>query len=217
MNVIQGKQLINWNRAAICERLAGFQRLVVDLGTGAGDYVYHLAKANPQNLYIGIDAAAEAMAPAAARAAKKPCRGGLTNLIYVVASAEALPMALEGLVDQVTVVLPWGSLRDGLVLGDGPILTELRRICKPGATIEVTLTYSESYEGATMMDRGLPSLNLSSFRVGLSGLYGARGLELRKMATVGNEEIKGIPSVWAKKLAYGRKRAFYQWTARVLR
>ena len=46
-------------------------------------------------------------------------RGGVPNVAFVVASAEALPGELAGTVERLTVNLPWGSLlRGALALAD---------------------------------------------------------------------------------------------------
>src|SRR5690349_12984816 len=89
---------------------------VVDVGTGDGRYAYHLAAADPARLVIGIDALEAPMGEIAARAARKPARGGRPNLLLVRAAIEALPAELHGVADEVSVQLPWGSLLEGIVL-----------------------------------------------------------------------------------------------------
>jgi 16S rRNA (adenine(1408)-N(1))-methyltransferase len=84
--------------------------VVVDIGTGDGRFVLATARAEPRALVIGLDADASRMSEASRRAARKPGKGGLPNALFVVAAAESLPCELDGLVDAVTIQLPWGSL-----------------------------------------------------------------------------------------------------------
>jgi 16S rRNA (adenine(1408)-N(1))-methyltransferase len=87
---------------------------------------------------VGLDAAPDGMRKAAARAAARPDRGGLPNALFVWAAAERLPTALRA-VDELHVLMPWGSLLRGL-LGDDPALRRgLAAAARPGAAFLLTL------------------------------------------------------------------------------
>jgi 16S rRNA (adenine(1408)-N(1))-methyltransferase len=84
--------------------------VVVDIGTGSGTALLRRAAREPQTLFFALDADASAMAEASRRSARRSRRGGLTNVVFVVAAAETLPGDLSGMADEVTIALPWGSL-----------------------------------------------------------------------------------------------------------
>jgi 16S rRNA (adenine(1408)-N(1))-methyltransferase len=68
------------------------------------------ARREPNTFFIGVDAAADNLREASDRAHRQPARGGVGNLAFVAAAANDLPGDLAGIADEVTVVLPWGSL-----------------------------------------------------------------------------------------------------------
>ena len=116
---------------------AAYDRVLLDVGTGDGKHVLQVARERPDTLVIGLDAAPEAMRRSAARAAAKPARGGLPNAVFVWASAERLPPDLRD-VDELHVLMPWGSLLRGL-LDDSPLRRDLAAAARPGAAFVVTL------------------------------------------------------------------------------
>nr|AAB08724.1 16S ribosomal RNA methylase [Streptoalloteichus hindustanus] len=72
-----------------------------------------------------------------AKAAAKPAKGGLPNLLYLWATAEKLP-PLTG-VGELHVLMPWGSLVRG-ILGSSPeMLRGLAAVCPPDAAFLVAL------------------------------------------------------------------------------
>jgi 16S rRNA (adenine(1408)-N(1))-methyltransferase len=97
-----------------------------------------VARNHPENLVVGLDASADAMRRTAARAAAKPGRGGLPNALFVWAAVEQLPAELTG-VDEVHVLMPWGSLLRALVAPDEIVLAGVAAACVPGARFLVTL------------------------------------------------------------------------------
>jgi len=90
-------------------------------------------------LHIGIDAVASAMAEASRRAAAKPARGGVDNALFLHASLEALPGALAGLADAITVNYPWGSLLRAAVMPDAVLLANLAALARPPATLDILI------------------------------------------------------------------------------
>ena len=74
------------------------------------------AAADPAALVLGLDASREGMLHAAVRAGRPRKHGALANARFVVAAAEALPPELDGLVGELTVHFPCGSLLRGLLV-----------------------------------------------------------------------------------------------------
>lgn len=131
---VLGKVVEDVNLAVLREQ---YGRVLLDVGTGDGKHVLTVAREQPGTLVVGLDAAPDRMRKAAARAAAKPARGGLPNAVFVWASAEKLPPDLRD-VDELHVLMPWGSLLRGL-LDDSPLRRDLAAAARPGAAFVVTL------------------------------------------------------------------------------
>lgn len=170
--------------------------MIVDVGTGDGAHVLRLARERPQALVIGIDANADALREASARATRKPSRGGVTNVIFARLALEEMPGDLEGLATELTVLLPWGSLLRAVAAGE---VSTLRRTCRAGARVRVVFGY-----GAEDGTLGLPAID----RARLEAAYRHAGFEVtcRPLADIGS-----VSTTWAKKLAFsGKARPFVE-------
>lgn len=204
MRIVQGKQLVEYDRTAIAERVAAASRVVVDVGTGDARTAYRLAKANPDWLIVGVDPAWQRMVPTAVRSGRKPAKGGTPNLLLVCASAEAAPAELHGIADEVLALMPWGKLLRGVVLGEADVCGGLRGIARTGATLEVTVGTSIWREPVPLEIRDLPELTADHIDAVLSGRLAEVGWRVDHVQLVaGGDASEGaLPrtSSWAKRL-----------------
>lgn len=205
MLVVRGRELVELDRSDLERALAPYRRLVLDVGTGDGRFAYAHAKRHPDRFVIGMDPAREQMREVSSRALRKPARGGLPNVMYVLASAEMPPEELLGLADEVHVVLPWARLMVGLVLAHPDVLAGLRALAAPGAAIELTLGADVWADPVPIEARDLPELTEEYARTTLAPAYAAAGLPIVEARMLSNEEIAAIPSSWARRLAHGRR------------
>ena len=139
---------------------------MIDLGTGDGRFVLATAAAEPATLVIGIDASADAMAEASARAARSPRRGGLPNALFVAAAAEAPPAELLGIASRVVVQLPWGSLLRGALALDEEVARGIAGLVAPGGRVEVLLAPATKDRLAPAVDVGERLANGARDRLG---------------------------------------------------
>jgi 16S rRNA (adenine(1408)-N(1))-methyltransferase len=181
-----------------------YAKTAVDVGTGDGRFAYHLASADPRRLVIGIDPLEEPMGEVAAKAARKPAKGGRSNLLLVRAAVEALPVELQGAADEVSVQLPWGSLLEGIVLAHADVLGGLAGLCRPGARVMVTLNGEIWLDSTPARYEHLPVptpeyvadvVAAGMARVGIS-------IDAARYSTA--EEAKALPTTWARRLGHGR-------------
>jgi 16S rRNA (adenine(1408)-N(1))-methyltransferase len=93
-----------------------------------------MAREHPTWFCLAIDASADAMRRISLRAGRKPSRGGAPNVRFVRAAVEALPRALDGIADEVTVYYPWGSLRRALIEPHPESLRRITRLGRSGAS-----------------------------------------------------------------------------------
>ena len=158
------------------------------------------AAARPDLLVIGVDADARSMIEASRRAARATRRGCLSNALFVVAAAEALPAELDGRADALTVHFPWGSLLRGLLDADPAIVAGMARVTRPGATVTLLLSLTER-------DRSIGPGSLDERTLAaLAPRYAAHGLLLRQARRPTVEEIAHAHSSWAKRLRAGLSR-----------
>ena len=113
--------------------------VIVDIGTGDGRFVYQSARQNPNKFYIGIDPNVSPLEKISEKIHRKPAKGGAPNVLFIQAAVEDLPPELDGVADEVHVHFPWGSLLRAVSTGDIEVLSNVRRICSPGALLEVVI------------------------------------------------------------------------------
>jgi 16S rRNA (adenine(1408)-N(1))-methyltransferase len=80
--------------------------------------VLRLARACPDALAIGVDAAAAGLRQASRRAHRPLRKGGLPNVMFLVADATEALTAFDGKAGEVRITLPWGSLLRDVLRGE---------------------------------------------------------------------------------------------------
>ncbi|WP_035302981.1 16S rRNA (adenine(1408)-N(1))-methyltransferase KamB [Actinokineospora inagensis] len=138
MRRVTGKQVVQVDRAEFAALRGRYTAALLDVGTGDGKHALHLARAHPDLLVIGLDAATDNMRRAATKAAASPKKGGLPNLLYLWAAAEQPPAELSD-ITEVHVLMPWGSLLRGVLGSDPAMLTALAALCAPDTPFLITL------------------------------------------------------------------------------
>ncbi len=138
MRQVVGNNTIDVDAAAFAELRAPYRRTILDIGTGDGKHVLTVARKQTSTLVIGLDANADAMRRSATRAAARSARGGLPNAMFVWAAVEQLPAELRD-IDEVHVLMPWGSLLRAFLTPDVAVLDGIAAVCAPAARFLVTL------------------------------------------------------------------------------
>ena len=187
VEAILGKLTRSMDAVEFSCRMAGYNEILVDLGTGDGKFVVQAARKTPGLFAIGVDASRENL--------RETSRSAPGNALFVIANACALPAELTGQATWLTVNFPWGSLRDGLLSGDPGLLDGLRALLRPGALVEVRLNASALAEAGWELDAGGQQVYEALLGAGL------RALPPRRMDANG---LRACPTTWAKRLAYGR-------------
>ena len=187
METIRGKTSLDLDLTQLNERLANYNRIFLDLGTGDGRYVHHLAERNPNHFIIGVDSCRENL--------NEYSRAKLPNLLFVIANAQSLPHELHGLASHVTINFPWGSLLDGLLTADPCLMRGLESISSPHASFEVRLNGGALAEEGWTLEDGAEKIYNNLFRFGWH-------VDTPRLMEV--HELRIFPTTWAKRLAYGR-------------
>ena len=187
MEIIRGKQTSLMDAAALAERIQRYDTIHIDIGTGDGRYVQHVAQAHPNVFVIGIDACRENLAETSRRTS--------ANTLYVIANAEALPSELDGLAAHITINFPWGSLLQGLLVEDAGLIAGLRMLARPEATIDVRLNGGALAEAGWELEAGAERVQ---------AVLSVNGFTMRASRAMMMSELKVFPTTWAKRIAYGR-------------
>lgn len=184
--------------AVLRDRHAG---VLLDVGTGDGKHVLHVARQRPDLLVVGLDASVDALRKTSAKAGARAERGGLPNVVFVRSAAEQLPAGLTG-VTEVHVLMPWGSLLRG-TLGEGPVLEAVAAACTPGAPFLVTLNlHAWRPPVPEVGDSAEPDPR--SALAGLAPRYAAAGWHLAEAAYLDDAGIAALATSWTKRLGSSR-------------
>ena len=187
METIQGRRSLDLDLTGLNDRFAKYTRVLLDLGTGDGRYVRYLAERNPRWFIIGVDSCRENL--------HEHSRTKLSNMLFVIASAQDLPHELNGSISHITINFPWGSLLESLLAGDSKLIRGLESISRANAALNVRLNGSALVEVGKTLEAGTDRI--------FYNLLGA-GWQLEHPALMDACALKQFPTTWAKRLAFGR-------------
>lgn len=205
VRVVRGREVVDVAASELADVLRGYSGLTIDVGTGDGRFAYVHARRNPQRFVVGLDPSRERLRETSSRALRKPSRGGVPNVMFVWASAEQPPAELEGLADEVYVILPWGKLLRGVVRGEPEVLAGLRALSAPHAALRVVLGADVWSEPVPVEVRDLPELTLEYLGTVLTTAFAAHGLRVARVYELPRDEIERLRSSWARRLSHGRE------------
>ncbi len=206
VEIIRGKNTFFLNKTEFISLLQSYQDVIVDLGTGDGKFIYELAKKNSQTFFIGIDADRNGLIEYSHKITRKPSKGGLCNVVYLISNVNNLPDDLAEIANEVWIILPWGSLLQAVVLGEAEFIQNISKIAKKTGSIHTFVNYDLQYEANEITKLGLPNLTIEYLETTLAPKYNNYGLFFSKSENLSNEEMTKIPSTWARRLGFGRPR-----------
>jgi len=187
METIRGKTSLELDLNGLEERLAGYHRIILDLGTGDGRYVRTLADKHPDWFMIGVDSCRENL--------REYSRTKLQNMLFVIASAQDLPTELDGLISHITINFPWGSLLESLLMDDSNLLRRLEFISRSATSIDLHLNGGAMAEAGTDLETGAEQV--------YNNLIRSRW-QIERPAIMNANALRSFPTTWAKRLAFGR-------------
>ena len=204
MEVIKGKRTFQMGPAEFRKLVSGYPRVIVDIGTGDGKFVYEMSRAHPEWFYIGIDPARENLEEYSAKIYRKPNKGGLSNALYLIASVEDLPTELEGLAEVIYINFPWGRLLEAVILADQQMLLNVAMISNPGASMEMLINTGIFRSPIPIRVQGLPELTLDYIDRILVPAYAKADITIVQRRALSEKGMTEVRTTWAKRLAYGK-------------
>jgi len=187
METIRGRTPLDLDLTQLHERVASYNRIILDLGTGDGRYVHCLAERNPNWFIIGVDSCRENL--------HEHSRARLPNMLFVIASAQNLPVELNRLVSHITINFPWGSLLESLLTDDSRLMHGLEIISSSAASVDIRLNGGALAEAGWTLESGAERIHNNLLQA---------GWQINAPVTMNADALRSFPSTWAKRLAFGR-------------
>ena len=204
MKILRSSKEIEISKSEFLEILSGYNRFVIDIGTGQGAFVYHNALYNKECFYIGLDACADSMKKYSIKQYKKRIK----NLVYVVMNAQNIDDILFEKFSEIYINLPWGSLLEGIFNEDLNVIKSISMLCKRNCKINICFSYDERFEEREIVKRNLPKINEECFADRFKLMYKKYGIDIKSFDCVSKEELK-FESKWKYVLNSSRNRMFY--------
>lgn len=190
--------------------------MIVDIGTGDGRFVYQSARRNPNKFYIGIDPNVRPLEKISEKIHRKPAKGGAPNVLFIQSAVEDLPAELDGVAGEVHVHFPWGGLLRAVATGDTSALQNIRRICSPGALLEVVLGLDPVRDQSQIERLELPVLSLDHIDQVLVSRYASAGFEVFERGMLPADQWPEFDTSWAKRLQGNEHRTITYLIARAV-
>jgi 16S rRNA (adenine(1408)-N(1))-methyltransferase len=194
MRYVVGRNISELDSDKLRRRVAPYGHVILDVGTGGGTALLRRARRAPEVYFIGIDAAAERMREASHRGARLIERGGTPNASFIAAAADELPGGLASIGDEVSVVLPWGSLLKGVLAADEVVVGRLVGLLRDGGRLELLLSVVESDNAVEA-----PPLNEEGAKA-LAAAYERFGLATEEVRLAEKSDIDRLGSSWGHRL-----------------
>ena len=187
METIRGRMSHDISSVELSERIAHYNQIQLDLGTGDGRFVRWMADRQKDTFFIGVDACRENL--------RATSRIKLPNAMFVIASAQALPFELNGLASQININFPWGSLLASLLNNDVSLIQGLLSITRPYAKLKIHLNGEALTTAGWMLEAGADQMETN---------LNTSGWVTRSGSCLTGHELRSIPTTWAKRLVFGR-------------
>jgi hypothetical protein len=199
--------LVGPDDAELAGRLASAGRVVADLGCGDGKRSLRLAVADPAALVIGIDAETTRLGRALAAAR----RHRLANLFFLAWSMDRPLPALAGRCAEISVIMPWGSLLDGVLGANEEVLGNVLALGQPGAVLDAVIN-CRPWDAPDALDKKLASTpEPTEERISaLRRQYAAVGWQLDPLsprdpaAWLTDRQARDLGSSWASRVVAAR-------------
>jgi 16S rRNA (adenine(1408)-N(1))-methyltransferase len=184
----------------LAEAVAAAGRVLVDVGCGDGRHTVRWAERRPDALVVGLDAETTRLDRAVAAARKRKLA-----VAFVAATAERPPEPLRGRCAEIAVVMPWGSLLDGILGADPEVLRAVLGLGAPGATLDAVVNV-RPWDAPASVDRKLaatPEPTVEHLER-LASVYAELGWALEPAGPLSDAEARGLGSTWASRVVAAR-------------
>jgi SAM-dependent methyltransferase len=196
-----GPRLVAADDAGLAAAAGAAERVLVDVGCGDGRHTLRWAEREPAALVVGVDAETTRLDRALAGARRRR----LDRLLFVTWSMSAPLPALAGRCAEIAVVMPWGSLLDGVLGGDDAVLRSVLGLGAPGARLAAVVNV-RPWSAPASVDRKLAATPepTAEHLAGLVERYAALGWRLDPPSWLTDAEARALGSSWASRVVAAR-------------
>ena len=206
MRIIQGNITLQLNKQEIINIAGSYGKVVLDLGAGDGRFVYKNALKHPTWFFIGLDPSAKSLEIYS----KKVVKEKIKNVLFAVGSLELLPPELTGLIDEIFVLLPWGSLLQFVVKPTVEDINKLRVLFKQTGALTLIFGYDPNLEPTETNRLQLEPITQDYIKQKIIPIFERAGARVAEFTTVSLDDLKNLESTWGKKIAFGPSRPFFK-------
>lgn len=175
--------------------------------------MYQSARRDPSHYFIGADPNLRPLARVSERIYRKPSKGGAPNALFVHAGMETIPSELEAIANKIFILFPWGSLLRAVARPDPFLLTKLKRVCAPHATLDIVFGWDQDKDCSEISRLGLPVLAADELHQILIPHYLKAGFDSVKIHSIPASDLRMFRTSWSKRLSQNHRRHFIHLTA----
>jgi 16S rRNA (adenine(1408)-N(1))-methyltransferase len=197
VHAVKGNKIIEISRKEFETLKAAYSEVVVDLGTGDGNFVYKNAVENHESLFIGVDPAEKQME----EFSKKTLRKKLPNALFVQGSLEMLPEELLNSANKLYITLPWGSLLSAVASPTANSILAIKNILAANAAVEIIFGYDPELEPSESLRLGLAKIDENYIRKEITPVFAQNGFQPESLACLKARDLKNLNSTWGKKIS----------------
>lgn len=191
-------------------RLRGSDLNICDVGAGDGKFALRLARADPRSQVVGIDAEGTRMRKVAQRLKGR----APDNLSFWMLSMDDSSPETAELFNEIYVVLPWGSLLEGMLGFNESVLGHVLDLGRLGAQLTVILNGRPWRQGhSALRTESLPSPADPEVAVNVTRLLAMRGWAVREWTRMDDAEARKIETSWARRLSSSQPPEYVRYEA----
>lgn len=197
MILIKGDKRINMDEVEFKSRVEKFSSVVIDMGTGDGNFIIKEAVKNPNVLYVGIDPAEKQLV----LGSKKVNRKKLNNVLFVLGAVENCPEELTGCAKKICINLPWGTLLETVAKPVKKNLENMKKMLKSDGELEINFGYNQEAEPSETARLVLPALDKTYVEQVLIPEFERVGFKVIEWQEIGKENNIKASTSWNKRLS----------------
>ncbi len=184
----------------LADAVAAAGPVLADVGCGDGRHTVRWAERRTDALVVGLDAETTRLDRSLVAVRRRKL-----NVLFVGAAAERPPEPLLGRVSEIAVVMPWGSLLDGILGADQDVLRSVLALGAPGATLDAVVNV-RPWDAPASVDRKLAATPepTSEHLESLVPAYGELGWALEPVGWLSDQDARALGSTWASRVVAAR-------------
>jgi 16S rRNA (adenine(1408)-N(1))-methyltransferase len=203
---ILGKKSQPISHYAIASRRAPYEHCIIEIGAGDGKGSLRLARSQSQSFVIALDSNPDALRKTSSTAAKKTEKGGVRNLLCLYGNIRDCWKDLQAIANEITIILPWGDLLEGIAERDDVLLNAISGIAQVNCRL-VCVINGEIWKENLPSRLGHLGEIAPEFFTSYKSQFEASQISFYESHLMSDEEISNLQTTWTAKLMSSREHA----------